>query len=328
MLDKYLLIAIAGFLFGVSFTSFLRRFVLRYNLLISKGIPLVGGVAISLAFILTSFLAIYFCGGAAKKIIGIIIGSILILVFGVIDDWRELSIIAKFLVQIIATTILIIFGIKTQIVYIGPFFNILVTFIWVIWITNAFNFLDIIDGLAATVAIIVSSAFFLVSFLSADIYIAILSLALAMSVSGFLLFNFPPASIYMGNSGSHFLGFVLAAVALIARYAQLERGVALISPLIILGLPIFDSIFLIFMRLAKKIIPFRKSNDHIALRLLRLGYSNRKALGNMCVLCFFFSVCGVIISKSSNSSGIVISALVGLVVFVYAVRISRIYVDG
>jgi len=130
----------------------------------------------------------------------------------------------------------------------------------------------------------------------------------------------------MGNSGSHFLGFVLAAIALVISYAPLERKIALFSPLLILGLPIFDTAFLISMRIIKKSLPFKKSNDHLALRFLALGYSRKKTLLIMLTLCLFFSLCGILVSLVSNLSGITIIVFVGLVSLALTKKMSRVSV--
>ncbi|MBL7196823.1 MAG: undecaprenyl/decaprenyl-phosphate alpha-N-acetylglucosaminyl 1-phosphate transferase [Candidatus Omnitrophica bacterium] len=313
---------------GLFFVFLFKKLAFKYNLLISQGIPLIGGISIGLSFSIACLLGFFLYGGFLREAIGLIIAAIIILIFGVIDDRRELSIIAKFLVQIVATTLLIFFGVKTQIVYIGNPFNIIITFIWVIGIANAFNHLDVIDGLAAGVAMIVSFAFFIISFLNGDINTAVLSLALAAAALSFLFYNFPPAKIYMGNSGSHFLGFVIAAIALMVRYAPLERKVALLSPLIILGLPIFDTTFLILIRMIKKRIPFKKSDDHIALILLKLGYSKRKALLSILTLCLFFSVCGIAVSRVSNFFGMIIIAFALAISLTLTIRIGKIFRYG
>ena len=105
----------------------------------------------------------------------------------------------------------------------------------------------------------------------------------------------------MGNSGSHFLGFVLAAVALSISYAPQGKEAALFTPLLILGLPILDTAFLIVIRLMKKNLPFKKSNDHLALRFLVLGYSKKKALLYMLAISLFFCFCGVMLTRISNA---------------------------
>lgn len=324
---NYFLIILVGLSVGIPFTSLLKKISLRYNLLIRQGMPLIGGIGIWLSFTMTYLLIFFLYGSFSKEIIGIIVSSFIMLIFGIVDDWRELSILAKFLVQIIATSLLIFFGIRTQIVYIGGLINIVITFIWVIGITNAFNHLDVIDGLAGGTTVIVSFAFFIISVLNGDVKAAVLSLSLAVASFGFLFYNLPPAKLYMGNCGSHLLGFILAAIALIISYAPLERKVALISPLLILSLPIFDTAFLIFMRISKKKIPFKKSSDHLPLRFLALGYSRKKALMIILVWCLVFSLSGVAVSRVGNSLGIGLTAMVILISLMMLRKMGKVMVD-
>jgi len=328
MLIRYTAIVLGGFLSSIFFISLLRKFSLNYKLLISKDTPLIGGLGMGLSFILVLASVFLLYKSLPREIIGIIISSSFILIFGAIDDSRELSIQAKFLVQMIATGLLVFFGVRTQIIYIGSLLNIIITFIWVIGISNAFNHLDVMDGVASGSALIISCAFFIISLSNGDARSAILSLALAGIVFGFLLFNLPPAKVYMGNSGSHFLGFVLAAVAVMISYASLERKIALLSPLLILGLPIFDTFFLILVRIGNRRLPYKKSNDHLSLRLLRLGCSKVKALLFMLLLGSFFSLCGVMLSRLSNSLGIAIIGLVILVSLILACRTGKVPIDG
>jgi UDP-GlcNAc:undecaprenyl-phosphate GlcNAc-1-phosphate transferase len=211
--------------------------------------------------------------------------------------------------------------------YIGNIANIIITYIWVLAITNAFNHLDILDGLAAGIAILVGLSFFTVAYLNYQNAIAILSLALTSATLGFLIFNLPPARVYMGNCGSHLLGFVLAAIALSISYAPLERKIALLSPLLILGFPIFDTAFLILMRLSKKKLPFKKSNDHLVLRFLALGYSKKKALLIMLAWGLFFCFSGVLLSQASTTLGIIIIAITLIVSLAINKKMGRISID-
>ena len=326
MLINYLLIVLNSFWVGVVFVFLLKNLTTRYKVLVPRGIPLIGGVVMGLSFIFTSLVSFLIYKGLSQEAKGIIIASFIMLIFGTVDDSRELSVLAKFLVQLIATSMLISFGINTQIVYIGNLANIIITFIWVLGVSNAFNHLDVIDGLAAGTAIIVSLAFFVIAILNGDIENAVLTLALSGAIFSFLIFNFPPAKVYMGNSGSHFLGFVLAAIALAISYAPLERKVALLTPLLILGFPIYDTVFLILMRLMKKNLPFKKSNDHLALRFLALGYSRKKALLTMLTLGLFFSFCGILVSQLSNLYGITIIVFVVLISLALSRKMSKVSV--
>ena len=327
MLLNYLLIVLTGFLTGSAFGFLLKRISLRKKVLMRSGIPLVGGISMWLGFLAACFSGFLLYGKLSPQITGILISSLMMFVFGIIDDTYELSIISKFLVQILATGFLILFDIRTHIVYIPDVLNIIITFIWVLGITNAFNHLDVMDGIAGVAGMIVSLALFLISILNGDIKSAILSLALTGTVLSFLIYNLPPAKIYMGNSGSHFVGFVLAAIALVISYASLERKVALFSPMLILGLPIFDTVFLILTRIGKKKLPFKKSNDHLALRFLALGYSKKKALLFMSGLGFFFALCGVIVSRVPNLWGIITIAFVVLASLALTKKMGKVAID-
>lgn len=328
MIINYLLILLVGFLTGITAVILFKNLALKYKFLVSDGIPLIGGISMGLSFLLACLFGFSLRIGLSPQVTGIIIASLTILTFGVIDDFLELSILAKFLIQIIAAAILIFSGTRTQIISIGNIFNIIITFIWILGITNAFNHLDVIDGLAGGAAIIVGSAFFAIALLNTDAITAILSLALIAAALSFILFNLPLAKIYMGNSGSHFLGFVLGAIALLISYAPLERKVALFTPLLILGFPIIDTAMLILLRMGKKRMPFKKSNDHLALRFLAMGYSKKKALLVMLTWGLFFSICGISVSQVSNILGIAIIVIVALASLILFKKMSKVEVHG
>jgi len=258
------------------------------------------------SFILVCLFAFFFYNHLSKANTGFLAALLVMLIFGLIDDFKELSIGAKFIAQILSVSILILFGIRTYIVSIGVLANIMITFVWVIGITNAINHLDVMDGLAGVIAAVISFAFFIIAILNSDINTAIIASVLLGAILSFLIFNFPPAKIYMGNSGSHFLGFVLAAIALMVSYAPLDRKIALLSPILILGFPIFDTTFLILARSKQGISIFKKSDDHIALRFLSAGFPKRKALLYMFLSGAFFSLTGVALSQVRNLYSIIL----------------------
>lgn len=327
MVTNYVFTILGAFLLSLFLNNFFRKLFLRKKLLISQGVPLSGGMAMAFSFVIVSLLSFSLLRVIPKEIIGIIIASAVMFIFELIDDRKELSIIFKFLAQIAATALLIFFGVKTQIVGLGNALNLIITFIWILGITNAFNHLDVLDGAAGGTGVIVCFALFLVSFFRADVASTILLLALIGGVLGFLIHNLPPAKVYMGNSGSHFLGFTLAAIALIISYAPLERKVALASPLLILGLPIFDTVFLILMRLKQGKSIFKKSDDHLALRLLKLMGSKDKALFSMLSLALLFAICGAIVSSSYNQFGLVVIMFIILVAILVTIRMSKVVME-
>lgn len=325
----YLLILFfLSFFAQVIFVNLLNKIGPKHKALNPSYVPLVGGLSMGLAFILMCFFSLRVYGQELPGIGYIIITSFLMLVVGVADDLWELSVVAKFLTQLVATALLIYFGVRTRIVYIGIIPNIIITFVWVIGITNAFNLLDIMDGLAAGTAILISLAFFSISMLNKDYTNTVLSLVIFAVTLSYFIYNFPPARIYMGNTGSHFLGFLFASIAIAISYAPMERKVALVSPLLIMGMPIFDTIFLILMRIKKGRMPFFKSNDHLVFRLMEKGCTKRKSLFYMLTLNTFFCVCGVILSKVSNVTGLAIILVVISVSVLIAVKMSKEAVNG
>jgi len=306
---KYLIIFSSALISSMLCVFLLAKGSLKYKILCIKGIPLVGGLGIGAAFVFSSCLGIYVFGAAGVKIPVIIGVSLLMLFFGIVDDLKELSILQKFLAQSFCAVLLISFGIKTDIMLLGFWGNAIVTFFWILGITNAFNLLDIMDGLAAGAALIVSSALLAIAFLNPDLNMQVLSLVLCAVTFGFLVFNLPPAGVYLGNSGSHFLGFIICSVALVLRYATKDNVFALLSPIIILWLPITDTLLLIIFRIMKKRMPFRKSNDHIAFRIRLSSASPTKTILVMFLLCFIFSLAGVILTKVCSfwATGIIIA---------------------
>ena len=297
---KYLIIFTSALASGMVFIFLLIKISFKYKVLQAKSIPLAGGLGIGMALILSLALGVFIFNLVLVKILVITGVCLFMLFFGVVDDLRELSVAQKILAQSFCAILLILFGIKTDIMYFGFWGNAVITFFWILGMTNAFNLLDILDGLAAGIILIVSCAFLLLGFLSADLNVQILSLILCGSSAGFLIFNLHPARAYLGNSGSHFLGLLVAALALITHYASSENIFALFSPIMILGLPIIDTLLLVIFRIIKRRPPFNKSKDHLALKIGALGFTPRKIVFIMCLLCSIFASCGVFLTRVST----------------------------
>jgi len=321
---KYWIVFAAALISSVVLIFFLNKLSVKYKILKLGNISLVGGLGIGLAFIFSLGLSLCLFELAMVKVL-VIAGTCLLMLFlGIIDDLKELSIVQKFLAQSFCAVVLISFGIRTDMMFLGFWGNAWVTYFWIIGLTNAFNLLDILDGLAAGIVLIVSSAFLLIGVGGANINVQIISLILCASSLGFLIFNFPPARVYLGNSGSHFLGLLMACLALIAQYASTDNVFALLSPLMILGLPIVDTLLLVIFRVIKNQIPFDKSKDHLALKINALGFSPIKTIIIMYLLCFVFASCGVVLTRVNNLSGagIIIAAfLFSVILFFKMVKI-------
>jgi len=307
---KYFLIFLSGLVICILLIILLKKISSRFNILITQKIPLVGGFCVGLAFGFASLLGFFLFQGDLRTLFSVVGVAFVMLVFGLADDFRELSVIQKFFLQFICALLLPLAGIRTHIVFFGFWGNLLITVVWILGVTNSFNLLDISDGLSASVALIAGVSFFAISFIHYQFDVQILALSLCAALFGFLVFNLPPAKIYLGNSGSHFLGFILAMLALMVDYAPVDRPVALLSPIIILWLPLLDTAFLIYFRLRKGLIPFHKSDDHIALRFVTFGFTTKKVLVLMSALALFFASCGIAVSKASNLMGIIVTIFV------------------
>lgn len=326
MLFSSLRVVLSSFLLSVLFLLLIKEASRRWNFLISKGIPSIGGISMGLAFFAGFLLIGPSVTHLPREIQGILIASAVILISGIDDDHRELSVIQKFAVQLVAASILVGFGVRTNFAYVGDPWNVTVSLLWIIGITNAMNLLDVMDGLAGGTTLVILSGFCVISAMNGDSLTLTLSCALGGTVFGFWIYNVPPAKIYMGNSGSHFLGITLAAIGLTARYATLERTVALLAPMFLLGFPILDTLFLILMRIRKGRSAFNKSEDHMALRFLKKGYSKQKTLTVMMGWTLFFVVIGLVLSKASNLFALITLAFAGLGSLILMKKMSRVQI--
>ncbi|MFH1045400.1 MAG: MraY family glycosyltransferase [Candidatus Omnitrophota bacterium] len=278
----------------------------------NQRIPHLGGVGVFTAFILCAVLAALYSKAFDGPFLGIILGSLAIVCVGLLDDFIELSPGAKCLGQIIATSVLVFFGVSVKIALLSSGVNIAITFLWTLSLINALNLLDIMDGLASGITVIAASAFWMVSLLSHNPQALILCGIVVGVVLGFLRYNFPPARIYLGDTGSMFCGFILAAIAMMLDYAPLKREVALVTPILVMGLPLFDTAFVVLMRFWQGRPIVKKSRDHFALRLHAAGWAIPKVLLFMYSFALFFAASALLMHKVSNRQGVVILAAITL----------------
>ncbi len=300
---KYYLVASSALVCSLLLMVVLRRLAFRTRVLVSGEIALVGGIGIGGALVVSSVLGVIGFGIDPGRIMSVLGISLAMLAFGVMDDLKEASVVQKLLLQSVCAVVLILIDVRTHMIYLNDWGNALVTFLWIIGITNAFNLLDVIDGLSAGVALTVTGAIFALTFFYPDVNARILALGLFAVITGFGFFNFPPARIYLGNAGSHFLGFVLAALALMVSYARRGEPVALLSPILLFWVPLLETAVLIYFRCSKRILPFNKSDDHMALRLVALGLTRKSALLVLLGLSLFAAVCGIILSQCDDWAG-------------------------
>lgn len=285
---SYLLTFLIAFLVSLAAVPLMKTIALRYNILDhptseikthTRPTPYLGGIAIWLGFIVALVIirfTTHFSTGTLRNLWGIFIAGTLITIVGLLDDIYNLHFKKKFLWQAIAATILILFTMRIQ--FIQPsYLAIIFTYLWIIGVTNAFNLIDIMDGLSSGVAIIACLAFFFINAPGEASYVNFAAIALAGACLGFLVFNVPPAGIFMGDTGSMLIGLVLAAVSLGTNYT-VNNHISVITPIIILGVAIYDTFYIMYKRWQRGKSVFLGSKDHFALRLQIMGWSKKKVL--------------------------------------------------
>ena len=256
-----------------------------------KIMPRLGGLAIYIAFMVGCVASMEI----TWDIFGILLGGTLIVALGVADDVYQLPAKVKLLGQIAAACVLVIFDIRIEWVNnpLGGYFyldmlSIPFTIFWVISFTNVVNLIDGLDGLAAGVSAIASLTVILVSVQMGYFHVAILTAALAGAIIGFIRYNFNPATIFMGDTGSMFIGYMLAAISVYGA-VKTAATIALIVPAIALGLPILDTAFAIMRRYVNGRPIFQPDKGHLHHRLLATGMSHKETVlfmyGITAVLC-------------------------------------------
>ncbi|MBO8126103.1 MAG: undecaprenyl/decaprenyl-phosphate alpha-N-acetylglucosaminyl 1-phosphate transferase [Firmicutes bacterium] len=324
-MERYLGPFICALVFAAVLTPLVRRLALALWIMDEpaerkvheRPVPLWGGLAIFLSFLFTAKIF----ASEFQAFGGIVVAGTLITVIGLIDDVRPLSAKTKFLGQILASLVLIALGTKIEfltnpfggMIYLG-WWGIPLTVLWVVSITNMVNLIDGLDGLAAGVAAIASAALWVVAASKGQTTMALLSAVLAGGALGFLPYNFNPAKIFMGDTGSMFLGFMLAALS-VEGALKGAATIALTIPLLVLGVPFFDTLFAIWRRYREGRPVYKADRGHLHHRLLDMGLSQKAAV----LLVYAFSVAlgitAIIVSQLGEAGSFL--AVVSLGVFMY-----------
>ncbi|MDD3164285.1 MAG: MraY family glycosyltransferase [Oscillospiraceae bacterium] len=269
-------------------------------------IPRMGGLAIFLAFLFSVLLF----AEVDRQLKGILMGAVIIVVLGVLDDIMALPALPKFFVQIFAASIAVYHGCVIQFVsnfnifssslYLNlGWLSIPVTVIWIVAITNAVNFIDGLDGLAVGVSAISSGTLLVIALMVSEGNVAIVIAALLGACIGFIPYNFNPAKIFMGDTGSTFLGYILATLSiqgLFKMYAIISFAV----PFLILGVPIFDICFAFLRRIAKGQNPMIADRGHIHHRLIDMGFSQKQTVAIAYMMTAILGLAAVVLTTSGE----------------------------
>ncbi|HEU4683069.1 MAG TPA: MraY family glycosyltransferase [Nitrospira sp.] len=234
----------------------------------NEPVPYFGGLAIYIAFLLSLAFTFEF----RHDVLGIILGGTIVVLLGLIDDFGVLTPATKLIGQLIAVFVLIKSGIRIEIAAVPDWLDLALTLFWMVGLINAFNLLDIMDGLSAGVGAVSAGCLLVVALLQGDQTIAFMLAALIGSLAGFLRYNWQPAQIYMGDTGAMFIGLLLGAMTMIEKYPS-DHPFSLLTPVFILGIPIFDTLFVMYIRYRRGLPIFWGSPDHIAIRLRHWGMS-------------------------------------------------------
>lgn len=267
--------------------------------------PRMGGLSMYIGLILTYFMLVYFeLFEPVRFINAFLIGATLIVITGVLDDNFQLSPKQKLIGQTLAAFVVVFYGEKVNLIHIPLFdgtvqlgwFGIPITILWVVGVTNAINLIDGLDGLAAGVSGIAALSLFSVSLLMGNMVVAVILITLVGAIIGFLFFNFHPAKIFMGDTGSLFLGFSLATLSLL-EFKQVTI-ITFIIPIMILGVPIADTLFAMFRRYLNGVPMTSPDKNHLHHRLLSRGLSHKKVVMVIYAISSFFGLLAVLSIKT------------------------------
>lgn len=240
----------------------------------SGAVPYLGGLGVFLAYLIALAVTFEF----SYAVLGILLSGTLMLLLGLIDDLGVLSPFEKLAGQLLAVIALVKAGLFIKLLFLPTPVALVLSILWLLTITNALNIIDIMDGLASGVAAVAALFLAGIAIHNGEPMIGVMAASLSGSLIGFLRYNFRPAQIYLGDSGSLFIGLTLSALAMNGHYTT-NNSLGMLVPAMILGVPLVDLGFVFLIRLSQGISPFRGSPDHLALRLRRLGWSVEQIAG-------------------------------------------------
>ena len=336
--DYFLLFATSFSLVGI-LTPLMRRVALTYGVIDTpteahkthkNPIPYLGGVAIVLGVLIVSYGASLLSNISASTFwlaSSVLVPALVMAIVGLIDDIRRLSPWSRFLVQNAIGVFSAVVLVTTETVG-SPsgswMIDVAVTMFWIVGLTNAINFFDNLDGGASGTVAISSAFLFLLAYQNEQFFISALALVLAGATLGFLIWNRPPARIYMGDAGALFLGLLLASLTIRLEPNPINKWASFAVPIFLVAVPTLDTSVVVIKRLARGISPFQGGRDHLSHRLIRLGLSKRQAVISLWLMTLFFGTLSILISNSSyEKEGLVtiFGAVIWVLSFIFFFRL-------
>ncbi len=325
VMADFLPLLVVGFAASLGLTPLTRQLARRFGVVDKPSarkvhrapIPLMGGLAIYGAFVL-ALLMFHDWPQHIVELGAIMVSVTWLAIVGLLDDRLDLRPHIKFPAQAVAAILVMVAGIRVDL-FNTPLLDWSITFLWIVGLINAVNFLDNMDGLAAGISAIAAFFLFVLAVSQRQELVSGLAAALCGSAVGFLIYNFSPASTFMGDMGSMVLGFVLAVLGIKLRFENQELMVSWMIPILALGLPLFDTTLVVFTRLREGRSPLVGGKDHTSHRLVAMGLSHRQAVVTLYVACILLGVAAIIVSQASPSVALVVGAVtaaVGIVAFI------------
>ena len=282
-------------------------------------IPRLGGLAIFLAFLLSALVF----ADIDRQMQGILLGAVMIVVLGVMDDIMALKALPKLIVQIAAAGVAVYYGCRIQFLsnpnvfsdmtYVNlGWLSVPITIIWIVAITNAVNFIDGLDGLAVGVSAISTASLIVIALMVAEVNIAIILCALFGACLGFIPYNFNPAKIFMGDTGATFLGYILATLSVTGLF-KMYAIISFAVPFLILGVPIFDICFAVLRRVAHGQGPMHADRGHIHHRLIDMGFSQKQSVAIAYMLTAILGLAAVLLTSSGELKALILIGAVFVV---------------
>jgi UDP-GlcNAc:undecaprenyl-phosphate GlcNAc-1-phosphate transferase len=281
--------------------------------------PLMGGLAIYAAFALA--LVLFSPPDHVGQLAALLAGAAFVALIGLLDDRYTLGIRVRLIATWIAATVVYFSGIAFTFTTFAPV-NYFITVFWIMAITNAVNFLDNMDGLAAGLSAIAALFFMVIALAHGQILVSVLAAAMLGSAVGFLTYNYAPSSTFMGDMGALMLGFVLAVIAIKIDTVTPAISPRWFAPLLVLALPAFDINLVVWTRIAEGRSPGEAGKDHTSHRLMALGLHQRWTLAVLYAGCVFFGIAGLALTLAPEAEGwLLVAALAVLTGLLYRVMI-------
>lgn len=292
-----------------------------------KPIPLLGGLAIYLGFIVG---AACFVDTIESELFGVLLGTLVVVITGALDDRFDIPPVVKLGAQVLAAGIAIAYGVQVRIfsqplMLFGEyrdlsFLNIPFTFVWIILVTNAINLIDGLDGLAATVSGISATALLFLCLIEGRIALAVPLAAVVGGCVGFLPYNMHPAKIFMGDSGALFLGYMLSTISVMGFF-RTYTVMTYIVPVIVMGVPIFDTSFAIIRRVISRKGIMHADRGHLHHRLIDMGFNQKETVSLLGILTALLSIATIILVSKGIKRALVVVAV--MAIFVVSVQMYK-----